>query len=70
MEGGQSFFLTEGKVPHKWPGYCHQHFFSLVVVTVLMLIHTCRALSCVSVGTEQDEDRSNFLLILGAGISD
>ena len=34
-------------------------FFSLGVVAVLILIHTCRALSGVIVGTEQDEDKSN-----------
>ena len=45
-------------------------FFSLGVVAVLMLIYPCRALSGVIVGTDQDEDKSNFILLLGAGMSD
>ena len=60
LEGGQLFCLTEVKGPHEWPGYCHQHLFSLDIVAVLMLIHTCRALSGVIVDTKQDEDKSNF----------
>ena len=69
LEGSQLFCLTEGKFSHEWRGYCHQHLFSLEVVTVKMLIHNCRALSGVIVGTDQDEDKSNFLFLIGDGIS-
>ena len=58
-------FLTEVKCPHEWPGYCHKHLFSLEVVAVLVLIHRCRALSGVIVDTYQDEDRSNFIFLIG-----
>ena len=34
-----------------------------------MLIHPCRALSGVIVGTEEDEYKSSFLFLIGAGIS-
>ena len=68
MEGGQLFCLTEGKVPHQWPGHYCQHLFSLEVVVVLMLIHPCHALSDVIVDTKQDEDNSNLLFLLGSGI--
>ena len=44
-------------------------FFSLEDVAVMMPIHPCRDLSSVIVGTEQDEDKSNFLFLIGAGIS-
>ena len=39
-------------------------------MVIFMLIRPCRALSGVIVVTDQDEDKSNFLFILGAGISD
>ena len=70
MEGGKLLFLTEGKGTHEWPDYFHQHFLSLEVVVVLMMIHTCRALSGFIVGTKQDEYKSNSIFILGTGISD
>ena len=60
--------MTEVKGPHEWPGYCRSRLFSLEVVAVLMLIHPCRALSGVIVGTEQDEDKYNFLFLIGAGM--
>ena len=44
------------------------HIFSLGVVAVLMLIRPCRALSIVIVGTEQDEDKSNFIFLIESGI--
>ena len=69
MEGSQLFFPTEGIGPQEGSGYCHQHYFSLEVVAVLMLIHPCHAMSGVIVDTEQDKDKSNFIFILGAGIS-
>ena len=69
MEGGQLFCLTERKVLHEWPGYCHRHFFSLEVVEFLVLIHTWHALSGVIIDTEQDEDKSNFLFLMRAGMS-
>ena len=65
-----SYFSPEGKGPHKGLGYCHQHYFSLEFVAVMMLIRTCHALSGVIVDNEEDEDKSNFLFLLGAGISD
>ena len=70
MKGGQVFCLNECKVTHEWTGYFHQHFFSLGVVAVLMLIHLCRALSGVISGNDQDEDKSNFTFPLEFGISD
>ena len=36
---------------------------------VLMLIGSCHALSCVIFDTEKDEDMSNFIFLIGAGIS-
>ena len=54
LEGGKLFCLTERKGPHEWPGYFHQNLFSLEVVAVLILIHTCCDLSGVIVGTEKD----------------
>ena len=69
LEGGQLFCLTEVRFPHEWPGYCHQHLFSLEVVAVLMLINPCHALSDTIVDTNQDEDKSNFIFLLGAEIS-
>ena len=68
MEGGQLFCITEGKGPHECPSYCHQHLFSLGVVAVLMLIHPFPALSDIIVDTKQDEDKSNFIFLLGVGI--
>ena len=50
LEGGQLFCLTEVRFPHEWPGYCHQHLFSLEVVAVLMLINPCHALSGWKIG--------------------
>ena len=44
-------------------------FFSLEVVTVKMMIHPCCDLSGVIVGTDQDEDKSNFIFLIGDGIS-
>ena len=70
MEGGQLFFLTEGKGTHEWPDYCHQYFFSLDVVAVMMMIHTCGAISGVIFGTKQDEYKSNSIFIQGTEISD
>ena len=68
LEGGKLFCLTEGKGPHELPGYCRQHLFSLEVVEVLMLIHTCCALSGVNIGTDQDEYKSNLLFLIGSGM--
>ena len=68
MEGGQLFCLTEGKGPYECPGYCLQHLFYLEVVTVLMTIHPCRALSDVIFDTNKDEDKSNFIFLLVDGI--
>ena len=70
LEGGQLFFTTEGKGTHEVPGYCHQQYFYLEVVVLPMLIHPCRDLSGVIVDNEQDEDDSNFIFLIGAGISD
>ena len=70
MEGGQLFCPTEGKGPHEGQGYCHHNYFSLEVVAVLMLINPCHDLYDVIVDTEQDEDKSNFIFLLGYGISD
>ena len=61
--------MSEVKFPHEWPYYCRQHYFSFEFVAVLVLIHPCRALADVIVDTEQDEDKSNFLFLLGGGIS-
>ena len=61
MDGGQLFFLNEGKGPNEWPAYFYKHLFYLEVVAVLILIHHCNALSGVIVGTEQDEKNSNFV---------
>ena len=69
LEGGHLFSLTERKGPHEWPGYCHQHLFYLKVVAVLMLVYPCHAQSHVIFETNQDEDNSNFIFLLGAGIS-
>ena len=69
LEGGQLFFLNEGRGTHEWPGYCYQHFFSLEVVAVLVLIHPCHDLSGVIVDTKQDEDKYNFIFLIGAGMS-
>ena len=63
LEGGQLFFLAEGKCPHEWPGYFHQHLFSLEVVEVPMLIHPCRALSGAIFFTEKDEYKPIFFLL-------
>ena len=68
MEGGQLFFLTEGKCPHEWPGFCHQHLFYLEVVAVLMLIYPFHDMSCVIVGTKQYEEKSNFISLIGYGM--
>ena len=68
LEGGKLFFLTGGKGPHEWPGYCHHHFFSLEVVDVLMQINPCSAMYGVIVGTKQDEDKYNFIFLIGAGL--
>ena len=38
-------------------------------LAVLVLIHPCRALSGAIVDTEQDEDKFNFIFLLGSGIS-
>ena len=59
---------TEGKGPHEWIGYCHQHLFYLDLVTVLILIHPCNDLSDVIIDTKKDEYKSNFILLLGADI--
>ena len=64
-----NFSLTEGKCPHEWPGYCHQNFFSLEVVEVLMLIHPFHALYVVIFGTKQYGDKYNSLLLIEAGMS-
>ena len=39
------------------------------VVTVMILIYPCRCFSGVVVGTVKDEDRFNFLFLVGAGMS-
>ena len=64
LEGAHVFCLAEGKGHHEWPGYCRQHFYSLEVVAVLMLIHPCRALYGVIFDTEQDEDNSNLFFLI------
>ena len=69
LEGGQLFCLTEGRDPHECPGYFYHHLFSLEVVAVLMLVNTCCALSGVIVGKKQAEDNSNFIFLIGAGMS-
>ena len=69
LEGGQLFCLTESKFLHEWSGYFHQHFFSLEVVAVLMLIHPCHDMSGIIVGTEKDEENFNFTFLIGAGMS-
>ena len=70
LEGGQLFCLNEGKGPYEGPVYFHSHYFYLEVVAVLVLIYPCHALSGFIVYTEHDEDKSNFLFLLGAGIFD
>ena len=47
--------------PHWWPGYFHQRLSSLEVVTVLIMIRPCRALSDDIVDTEKDEYKSNLI---------
>ena len=69
MEGGKLFCLTEGKGNHEGPGYCNRYFFSFEVVAVLMLVHCCHSLSGVIFDTNKDEDKFNFIFLLGAGIS-
>ena len=69
LEGGQLFFPTEGKGPNEGLGYCRLNQFSLEIVAVLMLIHPGRDLSGVIIETYQDEDKSNFIFLLGSGIS-
>ena len=46
------------------------NIFSLEVVVVLMLMNPCRALFGVIVGTEKDEEKSNFIFLIGYGMSD
>ena len=43
-------------------------YFLLGVAAVIMLIHTCRALYGVILGTKQYEDKSIFIFLIGAGI--
>ena len=50
-------------------GNCRQHFFSLEFVAVVMLIFPCRALDDIIFDTEQDEDKPNFIFLLGSEIS-
>ena len=69
LESIQLFCLAEGKGPHEWPGYCHQYFFYLEVVVVMILIHPCSDLSYVIFDTDQDEGKYNFIFLLGDGIS-
>ena len=38
-------------------------------VAVLMMIHPYCAMSGVIVGTEQDEDKSKFIFLIGYGMS-
>ena len=64
------FFLDEGKGPHEELGYCNQDYFYLEVLAVIVLIHTCHALSGLIFDTEQDEDKSNLLFLLGDEIYD
>ena len=70
LEVVQLFFPTEVKGPHEGPGYCRQHYFSLEVVADLMLVHPYHDLSGVIYDTNQNEDKSNFLFLLGDGIFD
>ena len=70
LEGGQLFFTTEGKGTHEVPGYCHQQYFYLEVVVLPMLIHPCRDLSGVIVGTEKDEEKTNLNFLIGYGMYD
>ena len=69
LKGGKLSCLTEGKCTHEWTGYCNQNLLSLEVVAVLMLIHPCSALSGGIVDTKRDEYKSNFIFIIGAGMS-
>ena len=69
LEGGQLVCMTKGKCNHECPGYCHQNLFYLEVVAVLVLIHPYLALSGVIVGINQDDDKSNFIFLIGAGMS-
>ena len=64
LEGGQLFFLTEVKCPHELLAYFHQRLFSLGVVVDLMLIHHFWVMSGVIFGTEQDEEKSNFIFLI------
>ena len=70
LEGGKLLCQTEGKSNHDCSGYCRQYLFSFEVVLVLIMIHPCRALSGVTVGTKKDEDKSNFIFLIGSGMSD
>ena len=70
LGGGQFICSTEGKGPHEVLGYCKQHYLFLEVVTVLILIHTFHSLSGVIVYTNNDEDKSTFIFLMGAGISE
>ena len=63
-----SIFLTEDKGCHERPGYFHQRYLYMEVVAVLILIHIIHYLSSVIVDTDQVEDRSNFIFLLGDGI--
>ena len=69
LEGGQLFCITEIKGPHEWPGHCYEHLFTLEVVTVMMLINPCCALSGDIFGTEKAEENSNFVILVESGMS-
>ena len=69
MEGAQFFCPTKGKGTYDGPGYCRQRYFSVEVVTVLILIHPCHDISGIIFYTKQEEDNYNFIFLLGDGIS-
>ena len=66
--GGGQLKKTVFKGTHEWLGYCRKHLYSLYIVAFMMLIHPCHDLSDVIVDTKQDEDKSNFYLLLGSRI--
>ena len=47
----------------------HQYCLYFEFVAVLVLIHPCYDLSGAIFDTGQDEDKANFIFLLGSGIS-
>ena len=70
MKGGQLFFELKIKVTMRGHVIVININFYLEVVVVQILIYPCHALSDVIVDTEQDEEKSNLIFVLGTGISD